>query len=91
MIHGDIRLNDVVFGRWTADRARKIPAASGHHLYQYTCTYEMRGQDGYMRVADFTLMHDPFHGPGVLAAAVIIEGERQAKNQEVLEGIGGAE
>lgn len=76
MLHGDIRVNDVVVGKWTAVRK----TADLRDFNEYHCTLEYRNMKGYMEYAEWDLIgHFNGNGALTLAARVLREGIPQLK------------
>lgn len=70
MLHGDIQINHVVIGKWTACNVRDRAGFA-----DYECTLELRNQKGRMEYATFILEgHQKGGGALSLAARVMTTG-----------------
>jgi hypothetical protein len=75
MLHGDVRINDIVIGEY---KATNIGVTDGHA--RYDCWISYRGLDGYMYEAKWQIW-GVFKGNGAisLASRVLREGMTKAK------------
>lgn len=80
MLHGDIRINDVTIGGWTATRRKTTEKSQFRH---YDCTLNYRGLDGYQYEAEWEIwgIHKS-NGAISLAARVLHEGMTKARRVE---------
>jgi hypothetical protein len=80
MLHGNVELNHVVIGEWTATRT----GTTKKEFNDYHCTIWYRGTDGYLYTHDWHIwgMHSG-NGAFSLAARVLQEGNAHAKRKPV--------
>lgn len=80
MLHGDIRVNDVVIGEWTAtNKTHKV-----EQFRAYDCTLWYRGTDGYIYEAAWEIWgHLRGDGAITLGERVLKEGRHRAKRRMV--------
>lgn len=80
MLHGEVKINNVVIGEWSAIR-RKGPV--GEQFRTYDCWLEYRGTDGYMYEATWVIWGEGhMNGAISLAARVLREGMTKAERVE---------
>lgn len=76
MLHGDIRINDVVIGEWTATHEK------GDEFRYYNCTLWYENTDGYVYEAEWEMWgHLKGDGAVTLAERVLKEGRHRAKKR----------
>lgn len=80
MLQGDIKINDVMIGGWTATRRLSTEKGEFRH---YDCTLNYRGLDGYQYEAKWEIwgVHGS-NGAISLAARVLQEGMVKARRVE---------
>lgn len=73
-LHGDVSVNRVVIGTWTA---RRLESLRDNGAHRYVCTYERkeRHNDG-QAVCTFEIVHLYRDGPEVLVTKVLTEALR---------------
>lgn len=69
MLHGEIKVNDMAIGEWSATRGDSV--GDGHHFYN--CHVMYWDLQGYKRLAEFTVVYAEQDGAVVLAGKVLTE------------------
>jgi len=75
MLHGKIEVNSVEIGFWSAVRAERV--LMGTHWYD--CEVACRNLEGYLKKAEFRLVHSEKDGALVLTSQVIFTGMRKLR------------
>lgn len=82
MLHGDIRVNDVVICEWTAANIGHTNTGLVGEFRRYHCTLWYRASDGYIYDADWEIWgHMMGDGAVTLAERVLKEGKHRAKRR----------
>lgn len=79
MLHGEIKVNEIVIGEWTAEREE--PVALDVHMY--ACTVKYRNLAGYPLRADFRVKHRHSNGAVALAAHILSEANYYLKPERM--------
>lgn len=79
MIEGTLDIGGNEIGRWTAARADRYGTMYGDTYYNYNCTLDYRGTDGYPYHAEFQVVHRYGDGAVVLAGKVLFAGQTKLK------------
>ena len=69
MLHGEIKVNDIVVGDWTAVRAEQVAL----DVHMYDCTVKYRNLAGYPLRGDFRVRHRYSNGAVALSAHILSE------------------
>lgn len=81
MIEGTLDIGGNEIGRWTAARGERLYGEYKDTYYEYNCTLDYRGTDGYPYHAEFPVPHRYGDGALVLAAKVLIQGHLKKKRE----------
>ena len=80
MLSGNVEMNGIVIGEWTA--TRRNPDSKPDQFNDYWCTLWYRGLDGYIYEADWEIWAVGHRNGAIsLAARVLFEGMNKAKKR----------
>lgn len=79
MLHGEIKVNNVEIGRWTAVRKEEVGLDKANPMYRYECHMDYRNSAGYPMEAAFEVRHNYKDGAVLLASKVLLQGMSQLK------------